>query len=76
MECGVNGGIGRLVLRLVEVEIKRELACVIILQWRMVELLVLAIHLIRKQRMALELLNKKLCRPVMNILVQVSNSNI
>ena len=74
MERGVNGGIGRLVLRLVEVEIKREFVCVIVQQWRMVELLVLAIHLILKQRMALELRNKRLCRPVMNILVQVSNS--
>ena len=76
MESGVNGEIGRLVLRLVEVEIKRELVCVIILQWRMVELLVLVIHPTQKQLMELELHNKKLCRPVMNILVQVSNSKI
>ena len=76
MESGVNGEIGRLVLRLVEVEIKRELVCVIILQWRMVELLVLVIHPTQKQLMELELHNKKLCRPVMKILVQVSNSKI
>ena len=74
MVIGAPGEIGQLVLRLVEVEIKQEFVCVIILQWRMVELLALVIHPIQKQLMELELHNKKLCRPVMNILVQVSNS--
>ena len=50
MECGGNGEIGQLVVKIVEVEIKQEFVFVIPQQWHMVEILVLVIrHTLRLQ---------------------------